>query len=749
MSMPPSAPTGYRPHLDALRAVAILFVLLDHLVPALDFSVRLAPVGVKLFFVLSGYLITGILLENRFKAAERGTPVAHVLRQFYIRRCLRIFPVYYLLLAVCLAFDLGRTREVWPWLATYTTNIFMGLTNEWPEPLSHAWSLAVEEQFYILWPLVMLWIPARWLWPAIVATIAFGSGFKVWAYLSGANVFVSWFSTPGSLDSLGAGALLALWQKGPALLGGRVGWGLRKLPSTAFAAQGWVPLAGIALVVLAEWPDSLNGTSPLVELPRIAGFSLLLLHASYGFRGLAGRIAGLRAVIFTGMLSYGLYLYHPVVDAFCEQAMDAWLGERTGNLPGFLLLRSALVVTMTFLAAWLSFRFFEKPLNSLKKFFPYLLEPAVSSSLPTPEKPPASGSYSPQLDGLRGIAILMVFIHHTGVHLPHFWDWGQMGVRLFFVLSGYLVTISLWKIEDRSAYLGVGYAGELGVFHLRRFARLLPAFLGALAFGVLAGMDEVIEPLLWHLTFLTNFKIALQGWFFAPVGHFWSLALQEQFYLVWPFFLLAVPRRWFPCVALGLVAVGYSYRVFCLSSGIPDLWRWVMLPGSIDTFALGGLLAWLRCGPGLPALPSRPVGMGLLLLAGIAIWFANRIVRFSTVNPWIDCTPEILEGLIAVILVWGCVKGFPGTLGSFLSLTPLRFLGKISYGIFVYHLILFYFFEPMLEAWHIGPVNRPWLWSGSLFAITLAVSVASWYLLEKPAVAASKRYIESLSRREK
>jgi peptidoglycan/LPS O-acetylase OafA/YrhL len=360
----------------------------------------------------------------------------------------------------------------------------------------------------------------------------------------------------------------------------------------------------------------------------------------------------------------------------------------------------------------------------------------------TPAKP-SPGSRSPQLDGLRGLAILMVFFHHSGWKLPHEWDWGQMGVRMFFVLSGYLITLSLWKIEDRAGQLRVGYAGELGIFHLRRLARLLPAFLAALAFGAIVGMQDVVEPILWHLAFLSNFKMAMQGWFFGPTAHFWSLSLQEQFYVVWPFFLLAVPRRWFPVVALGLVAFGYGFRVYCISAGVSDYWRWLMVPGSIDTFAIGGLLAWVKRGPGLRPLPSRPASIAGLGLLAAGCWAANRMIRFSPVNAWVDSLPEIFEGIVAVILVWGCVKGFSGWLGRFFSAAPLRFVGQISYGIFIYHLMLFFFMEPYLARFGIGPKQSPAVWTSLMFALTFAVSAASWFWLERPAVRAAKRLIES------
>jgi peptidoglycan/LPS O-acetylase OafA/YrhL len=117
------------------------------------------------------------------------------------------------------------------------------------------------------------------------------------------------------------------------------------------------------------------------------------------------------------------------------------------------------------------------------------------------------------------------------------------------------------------------------------------------------------------------------------------------------------------------------------------------------------------------------------------------------VNAWLDSLPEIFEGIVAVILLWGCVTGFPGLLGGFFAAAPLRFIGQISYGIFIYHLILFSFLEPYLAPFGIGPEKSPVLWSILMFGLTFMVSVASWFWLERPVVRAAKRFIESLAGR--
>src|SRR5262245_34719431 len=141
------------PQLDGLRALAVLGVLVCHSTDS-EWA-HLGPFGVRLFFVISGFLITRILLE------QRGAPVGSVLRAFYWRRLGRIAPLYYVALIVYWSFGVPGARELWPWLVTYTSNMVDPAT-----PLGfvgHFWSLAVEEQFYLVWPPLVLLLSRRTL----------------------------------------------------------------------------------------------------------------------------------------------------------------------------------------------------------------------------------------------------------------------------------------------------------------------------------------------------------------------------------------------------------------------------------------------------------------------------------------------------------------------------------------------------------------------------------------------------------
>jgi len=156
------------PQLDGLRAIAVTFVLIHHWIsPRLGFGI----IGVQLFFVLSGFLITGILLRERRGVESGRQSIGFSVRQFYARRFLRIFPLYYACLALFVVLDRFEIRKSLVWFACYLSNVFFFLKGEFGGPFSHFWSLAVEEQFYLFWPWIVLLAPRKRLLAILVGAI--------------------------------------------------------------------------------------------------------------------------------------------------------------------------------------------------------------------------------------------------------------------------------------------------------------------------------------------------------------------------------------------------------------------------------------------------------------------------------------------------------------------------------------------------------------------------------------------------
>ena len=168
---PQSEALSLMPQLDGVRAIAISAVLLAHfpVFPALVqiYAMQPGQLGVRLFFVLSGFLITRILLHCRDLVESGTVSLGAVLRRFYTRRALRIFPLYFLVVGVFAWLGAPNVREHLVWHLTYTTNFRMAALASNLFPAGHFWSLAIEEQVSAVWPLLTLVLPRRWLGPGL------------------------------------------------------------------------------------------------------------------------------------------------------------------------------------------------------------------------------------------------------------------------------------------------------------------------------------------------------------------------------------------------------------------------------------------------------------------------------------------------------------------------------------------------------------------------------------------------------
>lgn len=334
------------PQLDGLRAVAVTMVMAFHFVPGTSGAAPLGSIGVRLFFVLSGFLITRILLPStriQFAGAESnarsGQARLAVIRNFYIRRGLRIFPLFYLVLALAALVNIGPVRETIGWHVTYLTNFYLFERGAWHGSISHLWSLAVEEQFYLVWPwLIFLW-PERRLPVLIVAMVCLAPLSRL--IVVGPMTSVLPLSC---VDALGAGALLAL-------------------SSTRRPVMSAGLLIGVPLTLVMLTLRYAGVSGPPFEVALDFGVSLtgawVVGRAIPGFRGSIGRFLAARPVVYIGTISYGLYLYHGF--------MPYLLGR---YVPDFLQLswpiRCLMLSAATLLMASLSWRFFEAPILKLK-----------------------------------------------------------------------------------------------------------------------------------------------------------------------------------------------------------------------------------------------------------------------------------------------------------------------------------------------------------------------------------------------
>ncbi len=355
--------------LDGVRGVAILLVLVYHYVPCQLTPLHGSPLyygcralsltwcGVDLFFVLSGFLIAGILLDNR--------DTSNYFRVFYFRRACRILPLYFLLLGSFLWASASSlaTSPSFRWLfqdplpiwsyATFTQNLFMGAAGHCgPHWLGITWSLAVEEQFYLVVPLLVFLLPRRVLLGVLIAAVLAAPVLR--AVFAGFHTFVN---TPWRSDSLLSGAALALLVRWPPFLAA-----VQRHRRRVLALFGLL-LAGAALMT---WRPALFGAFNHFWLAGL--FAVLVLIA---FAGLEPRIVGwLRLPFFVwfGQLSYGIYMFHQAVSGLTHGLLRQSAPQM--QKPADLGV-TALALGATLLLAWVSYRFFEKPILRIGHRYQY------------------------------------------------------------------------------------------------------------------------------------------------------------------------------------------------------------------------------------------------------------------------------------------------------------------------------------------------------------------------------------------
>jgi peptidoglycan/LPS O-acetylase OafA/YrhL len=365
-----AAPLGYEPALDGVRALAVLSVMLFHFVGAEHFAGGL--IGVDVFFVLSGFLITNLLLDERRRTGGVS------LRGFYHRRVLRLFPAMYTLLglvAVAAVFISAEYPEVWAELAAaalYSYQIFLGFfgfaADDSPRVLFHLWSLSVEEWFYFFWPFLLLaGLRTVRRQRLLVVAAAAWAGFWVAVRLSGELVGVNWSADDAfaGTDVSYAGEVLyrfSAMRFDQLLVGCLLALVVRRCALAASATDAprrrWLDAAAALGVLLLVAELLLAGRVAAFDPFGSVGFNLALagipfallwvhLHPEVG----PARWLSLPLAVWIGKRAYGLYLWHEVLNVLVPNP-----GGKAA-----LAVRAAVLVVASMGVAELSWRFIESP----------------------------------------------------------------------------------------------------------------------------------------------------------------------------------------------------------------------------------------------------------------------------------------------------------------------------------------------------------------------------------------------------
>jgi peptidoglycan/LPS O-acetylase OafA/YrhL len=347
------------------------------------------------------------------------------------------------------------------------------------------------------------------------------------------------------------------------------------------------------------------------------------------------------------------------------------------------------------------------------------------------------------LDGLRGLAVLAVILYHASLFEPPSAGaaavlraaarLGWAGVDLFFVLSGFLITRILADSRGALNYFRVFYA--------RRFLRIFPLYYASLFLLVLAFRVGAGESV-WYWLYASNVKMTLDGWPATPLSHFWSLAVEEQYYLVWPLVVSLLPRRALVVLCGGLVLLVPAARAAGYVLGAPDLGLYVLTPFRLDALAAGSLLALVV--PGLPE-PRRwvPHAVATLALATLA----TGLVVSRAKDAFWGTPPMLTLGFTFLAVAFGAVVFLAVALprGSWLprvlEWSPLRAAGKVSYAMYVFHWpVTFALREAGFRPAAIAPGATGWAaYLAVLLAAVSALAALSWKILEGPCLALKDR----------
>ena len=350
----------------------------------------------------------------------------------------------------------------------------------------------------------------------------------------------------------------------------------------------------------------------------------------------------------------------------------------------------------------------------------------------------SSNGYFKQLDSLRTIAVIMVICSHWIADYHSSWFNGRIGVQLFFIISGFLITGILLDARSQAKLSGIGLKKSiLKSFYIRRFLRIFPLFYATLALLYLMDFPSVRYSIKWHLLYLQNFLYAINGSWEGEISHFWTLAVEEQFYLIWPLFIIFTPKRFLlPLILIVILSSPLFRFIGTYLFNINKLAIHLLPFSSLDALGLGSLLALLQKNH-LPFTARKEKALNVLLILSICSFISAVMLRFfSPPEHLAVISVSLWDTLIALVLlgiVYLSSKGFTGPFKNLLELPPLLYLGKISYGIYIFHNFIPTATSELLKIWGISNYStaHPYIFFTLNLTVLIGISSLSWHFFEK------------------
>jgi peptidoglycan/LPS O-acetylase OafA/YrhL len=366
----------------------------------------------------------------------------------------------------------------------------------------------------------------------------------------------------------------------------------------------------------------------------------------------------------------------------------------------------------------------------------------------------------PGLDALRGIAVLWIIWHNTFGDFPLtslfsrllalFTNAGWVGVQLFFVLSGFLITGILLALRAKQGT----FRRKFSTFYIRRSLRIFPLyyFVLVICFVVIPvmgiqheGLELARQGQLWYWTYMINWKATEIG----GLPHIWSLAIEEQFYLIWPFFVLALSRNMLINISVFLILSALFFRVGLMLTA-PDLYdgaggytytiaRW-------DALGFGALLAILVRNESSLRQLIKWSDSGLVLLVTVILLVVVATENFGSTPVGVGVTNQSASAALFALIIFAIIKQEANSWVARLVSHPLlNLVGKYSYALYIFHLPVrhfwnAYFFVETAERQDLQLLLAGGLNFLGIFMLSFALAALSWYLLENPILRYKERF---------
>lgn len=374
-----------------------------------------------------------------------------------------------------------------------------------------------------------------------------------------------------------------------------------------------------------------------------------------------------------------------------------------------------------------------------------VVENPAASAQAVPTAASVWSGHIPALDGIRGLGVILVLIFHygsstmalgLGTSVLRVTGIGWSGVDLFFVLSGFLITGLLYDAKGRQNYFKNFYARRtLRIFPLYYFAAIVVIILAVITgYGILGGSNPV-----WVLLYVGNFQMAINGGG-SILDHFWSLAIEEQFYLIWPMIVLSLSRGKLMLVALAMIVISPLVRTLLVLNDAPDLGVYVLTPARMDGLAMGALIALFVRGPrGIAPLVPWAWRLGAVSAAAFLVIVVVRR-DFSTSDPVI-----LTAGISLLTIMYSSLLVLSLTfrpLQSVMEMPVMGWFGKYSYGLYVWHPIvnIILLHSPLTAQFEADTPLKVVALVLFAFMVSLLVTLASYKFLEAPLLRLKSRF---------